>query len=371
MLYLDHAATSFPKPKPVLRAIRDAVLHYGGNPGRSGHRLSLRTADAVFAVREKIVRFLGYGKPECVFFTENATQALNFAIKGTLGYGDVALLSPYEHNAVWRPVEKCAKERGVRYFFFPEENAPGKHPDEPVSPVRAVISTLCSNVCGKKYSLPFLLSLAKRHGAKTIVDASQFLGHAPLDLSAGAPDYLCAPGHKGLFGMMGCGFCLAKTDDSLDTLIEGGSGSYSQSPEMPENLPERMEAGTIPVPAILSLGAGIDFLSAYGMENIRKALDRTADAFRERLLSLPGVRLYAEEKSDVLSFTLEGHTPEEVGEHLDRDGIATRSGLHCAPLAHKTLGTLESGTVRVSISVFERASDADRLYRSLKSLVSV
>ncbi len=379
MIYLDNAATSYPKPPGVLCALARAVTELGGNPGRSAHKLSLLAAEAIYETREKVAALLGAPHPENIVFTENATYALNMAIKSFVRPGMHLLISSREHNAVLRPVIRLAKEGIITYDVFDAEASP----EEGVVPLlkketALLILNLVSNVDGLTVNLASHLRCARLHRFSVLLDASQALGHLPLPLGRmgffekNTPLFaLCAPCHKGLFGVQGAGFAYF-TSPPESTFIEGGSGASSLSPTMPETLPERMEAGTLPTPAIIAAGAGIDFINEVGVGEIEEKTTTLTNLAIERLSCLKRITLHlpkGRRSGGILSFTVEGLPPETIAAHLDKKGIAVRAGLHCAPLAHKAIGTLDQGTIRASFGYYNSAENVERLFYELKEIL--
>jgi len=373
VIYLDNAATTYPKPPAVIEAVRRHVAEYGGNPGRGAHRLSLRAAEAVYACRESLSALLGLHAPEGIVFTENTTYALNMLLKGFLKESDHVLISELEHNAVYRPLWRLGESRGVTFSVFP---VVGKSIPQLLQGIEdrigprtvAVITTHASNICSVTLPLREIGALCRRRGLRFFVDAAQSAGRLPIDMRAMGIDALAAPGHKSLLGIQGCGFLALSPTLQLDTLLEGGSGVHSRLPTMPVELPERLEAGTLPVPAIAALAAGVSFLRELGQAEIERREKALFLATKERLSALPDVVIHQpEEAGAVLLFHRKGEDATAVAAALDRAGIAVRAGLHCAPLAHKALGTPEEGAVRVSFGPFNTLSDADALWQALKA----
>ena len=367
MIYLDNAATSFPKPRSVIREVTRCLSQYCGNPGRSSHALALAAADKIFETRELIADFLGIGACENVVFTPNATYALNMVIKGLVATGDHCIVSDLEHNSVLRPIYKAVGISGEVSVFNSD-----KPLEESLVPLiradtKAIISTLCSNVTGKILNLHELSSIAKEHGLYLVLDVSQYVGHAPLDLNGVYFSALCTAGHKSLMGIQGSAFAAINTYELFETLTEGGSGVDSFSKTMPQLLPERYEAGTLSTPAIASLGAGIKFINEVGIDKIEERIRTLTKIMREEISALPNIRLYGAENG-IASFNVGDYPSSHVAELLDKYGIATRSGFHCAPLVHKKLGTEKSGAVRASLSYFNTENDIYALIRALKSI---
>lgn len=368
MIYLDNAATTWPKPQGVREAVSRALREYGANPGRSGYEMGARTTQAVYDCRMSAAALFGAAGPECVIFQPSCTQAVNLVLKGCLKSGDHVVVSDLEHNAVMRPLEEL-KKRGVTVtaaVVVPGDN------DATVDAFRKamkpntklVVCTQASNVFGIRVPVERIAALCHQYEAKLCVDAAQSAGVVPIDLNSSGIDYLCCAGHKGLYGPMGTGMLIFRDPgDRLATLVEGGTGTQSRSLFQPDDPPERYESGTQNVPGILGLRAGMEFVKRKGPERIwREELEKTALLY-DRLSRTPGVLLYTERPQQpwslpVLSFNVEGMPCETVGEKLARQGIAVRSGLHCAPLAHDKLGTTE-GTVRVSPSAFTRREEME------------
>ena len=380
MLYLDNAATTFPKPPSVLSAMRECCAKYCGNPGRGGHTLSMRASETVYSCREALAEQFGSGHPENTVFTLNATAALNLAVKGLAEAGDHILISDIEHNAVRRPVDALAREGRIRYDVFPSYAADLERTEEKIlegircrirPETRLLVCTHASNICPVTMPLEAIGALCRERGIRFIVDAAQSAGHLPIDMERMGIDLLCAPGHKGLLGGQGCGFLILREGIRLRTLTEGGSGVDSVPPEMPEEAPERYEAGTLPTPAIAGLLAGIRFVRKVGEDSIRAHLGEWNAYLRERLLTLPGVEVLTPWcDGAILLFRCAGMPSERVGAELNRRGICVRAGLHCAPLAHRTLGTLPDGAVRVSPGIFTERRDADTVYRAMREMLS-
>ncbi len=368
-VYFDHAATSWPKPPVVLKAAKEAVVRFGGNPGRSGHALSAAAADAVFNAREAVADLVGITDPACVTFTQNATYALNTAIKSAVHQPCHILISDIEHNAVVRPVYALTEQLSYTYSVFSTAGDVEKNiKDAMRTDTRMLVCSLASNVTGREVPLSILSDIRRQYGIYTIADASQLLGHAPMDLSKDAVDVLCAPAHKGLFGLMGAGIAVYEKAPPY-TLIEGGSGSESRKRHMPKELPERLEAGTLPVPSIASLTASIAFIKQIGIENIRQKLNQITDHLCDELSHMDTLHVIDTPGHGVLSFVCDDFTPETFSRMLDRENICTRAGLHCAPLAHETFGTQENGSIRVSVAATTTEEEVEYFLRTVYALL--
>lgn len=371
MIYLDNSATTYPKPQGVRQAMHRALVEYGANPGRSGYGMCLRTTQAVYECRKLAADFFGAAGPECVLFQPSCTQALNLVLKGALKAGDHVVVSDLEHNAVMRPLTALAS-RGITYTVakvVPGDNdATLESFRKALGPkTKLVVCTMASNVFGIRVPVERITALAHQYGVKVCVDAAQGAGLIPIHIGESGIDYLCCAGHKGLYGPMGTGLLvLREPEELLGTLVEGGTGTQSRNLQQPEEVPERYESGTQNVSGILGLGAGIEFVRRRGPERICREELQKLRYLHGRLSKMGKVTLYTPPPEEpwfvpVLSFNLDGVPSERTGEFLAKGGIAVRCGLHCAPLAHEKLGTLETGTVRVSPSVFTRKEDMDAL----------
>jgi len=379
MIYLDNAATSFPKPRRVAEEQMRCMQFYGGNPGRGSHALALAAAEKIYECREELASFFGSPNPENVIFTMNTTMALNTAIKGLLRHGDHVLLSDMEHNAVFRPIYKLAREGVIHYDVFDTfPNISTRTPEmicasmlEKIRPnTRMLICAHASNICSATLPLKEIGTLCRKKEILFVVDAAQSAGHLPIDMAEMQIDALCVPGHKGLWGPQGCGVLLLGDGVVADTLIEGGSGYNSLEGNMPEEAPERYEAGTLPTPAIAGLLEGVYEIKRLGLEQIHTHESLLISRLCERLMDMPKVRLYAPfHKGSVLLFSLQDLSADRVGAFLNERGFCVRTGFHCAALAHATLGTPPSGAIRVSPSLFNTTAHIDALADTLKELL--
>ena len=361
MIYLDNAATSFPKPRCVISEVNKYVRSRCGNPGRSSHRLAVLAAEEMYLAREEVANLFGVSDPERVVFTSNATHALNLAIKSQITDFCHVLCSDMEHNSVIRPLEKLSRDIGIEYSFFSlngdlRKNLSSASRDN----TEAIICTLASNVTGKRADLMALTQFARERGLKLILDASQLAGHEKIDLTKFPCTALCAPGHKGLLGFQGAGFVIFGDGVNGKTLMEGGSGYDSISRDMPIVLPERYEAGTLPTPSIVSLRAGIKYINSVGIDNISLHLDKLVNSCKNALSEIQGVTVYGAENATVC-FSVDGIPSSELAASLDHLEICVRSGLHCAPSAHRLMGTLEQGAVRASFSIMNGRNDGKKL----------
>ena len=382
LIYLDNAATSHPKPRAVYDTVDRCMRMYCGNPGRGSHPMAMAASEIIYDCRTRLARFLGAPRESGVIFTLNATYALNLMLKGLLQAGDHLLISDIEHNAVWRPVEQMARRGGITYDVFStmlssEDERARRTPTRICARIAALLTpntraVLCShqsNICSATMPLAEIGAFCRRHGLLFLVDASQSAGHLPIDMQAMGIDGLCAPGHKGLLGIQGCGFAVFGEGHIPDTLVEGGSGYASLEPTMPDELPERAEAGTLPTPAIAGLAAGLDYVRSVGLEAISAHERALFRALRERLETLDGYQLYLPEyEGSTLMFYREGVPSDRIGTYLAERGICVRTGYHCAALAHRTLHSPDGGGVRVSFGPFNCLHDIDVLYNTLRQM---
>lgn len=369
MIYLDNAATSFPKPPQVIEEQSRCLKEYCGNPGRGSHRLAMRASEAIYSCREAVADLFGSPRPERVIFTMNATASLNYAIKGLLREGDHVLISDMEHNAVFRPIYKLAREGRVTFDVFPTYPTMGRGRTERVCAAvermirpdtRMLICVHASNLCSAVAPIEEIGEICRRRGVLFVVDAAQSAGHLPIDLGRMKIDALCAPGHKGLLGVQGTGILLLGDDVTADTLMEGGSGYNSLEGEMPEDAPERYEAGTLPTPAIVGLRAGIAEVRRRTVKRIGETESDLCRRLKDRLERIGGVRLFAPEaEGGIVLFHAEGIPSDEMGRELDRLGFCVRTGFHCCALGHATLGTPPDGAVRVSPGIYNTPDEMD------------
>ena len=369
MIYLDSAATTFQKPRSVVDAMAEAMATMS-SPGRGGYPAAMRAADAAFDCRTELAELYHLQNPEQVAFTLNATHALNIAIKSLVPPGGRAVVSGYEHNAVTRPLEALGARVSVAAapLFRPE--AVLEAFDRLVVPgVDAVICSHVSNVFGFVQPVEAIAALCRKRGVPFIIDDSQAAGVLTLDMTALGAAFIAMPGHKGLYGPQGTGVLLCGQDVSTRTLLEGGTGSLSEQQAMPDFLPDRLEAGTHNMPGIAGLLAGVRFVRQLGPEAICAEERQLAALAAEGLRRIPGLRVYAlpdmAAQTGVLSVVPEHLDAEALGNALAERGIAVRAGLHCAPLAHRTAGTLDTGSVRISFSHWNTREEVHRLLAAI------
>jgi cysteine desulfurase / selenocysteine lyase len=357
MIYLDHAATSWPKPPEIMKAMADFLERAGGNPGRSGHRLSIEAGRIVYNARESLAELFNSPNPLKVIFTANATYAINLGLLGLLRAGDHVVTSSIEHNAVMRPL-RYLENKGVQLTVVscnrdgsinPQDIARAMQPS-----TRLVVVTHASNVMGTILPIAEIASIAHRAGAWTLVDAAQTAGVIPIDMQTMGIDLLAFTGHKGLQGPPGTGGLVIGERvpiEAMEPLVRGGTGSRSEFEIQPEDCPDKFESGTLNGPGIAGLGAGVRWILKQNVSAIRAHEIELAQALVEGLSPIPDVSVYGlcdwTQRTSVVSFASTKQRVSEIGLRLDEEfGIMSRVGLHCAPAAHRTIGSFPEGTVR-------------------------
>lgn len=376
-IYLDNAATSFPKPEAVYRSIDETLRQFGGNPGRGGHQLALDAGRIVFTAREAVAGFFGISDSSRVVFTANATAAINQALFGLLRPGDRVVTTNMEHNAVVRPL-RALQERGVEVVKVAADRHGFVLAEDFCRACRAAPTTLAvlghiSNVTGTIQDLTTIGPWCRSHGVTLLVDAAQSAGLLPIDVEALGIDLLAAPGHKGLFGPVGSGFLYVRPGLELVPLLYGGTGANSHSDLMPEVMPERLESGTPNTPGLAGLTAGIAWLEEVGLDAIREHESRCLTRLLTGLATIPGLEIYgsgdAANSGGVLSFNLKGLDPSAIAFRLDHEfSICVRAGLHCAPEAHRAIGTYPAGTVRVSPNMMNSLEEIEAFLTAIAGI---
>lgn len=353
MIYLDNAATSFPKPPQVIRAMTDALQNYGANPGRGGHQLAIQAGRTVEKCREAAAALLG-ARPERVIFTRNCTESLNLAITGTLHKGDEVICSHGEHNAVMRPLERFVSRGDITVKLLrPDQQgllSPAVLRQAITSRTGLVILCHASNITGVIQPVRELGAVCREMGAPLLVDAAQTAGVLEVTLDALNADMIALPGHKGLLGPHGTGLLALREGVDPEPLILGGTGSASESVRQPMLLPDRYESGTVNLPGIAGLLAGIELVAKH-REDIHRHETALNDRLRRQLRQISGLRLLGDEDVPhvgITSVVPEGGDSAALADALDATGVAVRGGLHCAPAMHSYLGTMKSGAVRFS-----------------------
>lgn len=363
MIYLDSAATTLQKPPRVARATARAMSTLA-SPGRGGHAPAMAAAETAYRCRVLAGEVLGVAEPERVVFTLNATHALNIAIRSLVAPGDRVVISGYEHNAVTRPLHAMGAEVLVaRGRLFDPGAVLEEFQRLVTEETKCVICTQVSNVFGFVLPVDQIAMLCKRWGVPLVVDASQSAGCLPVRCDDWGASFVALPGHKGLYGPQGTGLLLCGAGVPVRPLMEGGTGSNSMVQDMPEFLPDRLEAGTHNIAGLAGLLEGLRFVQNTGVERIRRHERRLAGQLARGLERLAGVEVFYDPEglmqSGVVSFRVEGWDCEEAAAWLGRAGAAVRGGLHCAPLAHQSADTLETGTVRASFSAFNTGEEVE------------
>lgn len=376
IIYLDNGATTYPKPNQVTAAVDYAMCRLGANPGRGGYKMSVQASECLYACRKEAASLFHTDGPEYVVFMPSCTQAVNTVIKGLLSRGDHVVVSDLEHNAVMRPLQKLAQSSGVT--FTVAKTFPGND-DMTVASFRGAMTAntklvACihaSNVFGMRLPVERIAALAHMNGAEICVDAAQSAGILPIDMIESGIDYLCVPGHKGLYGPMGTGMLILRKGNRVDTLVEGGTGVQSRMPFQPEEPPERYESGTQNIPGIAGLCAGIRMVRKTGIQRIYRHEMSLVSYINRAFSNMPQIETYTGSHEapyyvPVLSFNVKGMNSQKVGDYLARQNIAVRCGLHCAPAAHDKMGTTE-GTVRVVPSIFTNQNEINFLIQKMKA----
>ncbi|MDK2809874.1 MAG: hypothetical protein PWR27_583 [Petroclostridium sp.] len=376
MIYLDNAATSWPKPHAVYNEVLNCMRKYCANPGRSGHKMSIQASEKIYECRENICKIFGIANPLCVSFTSNTTEALNMGIKGLLKPGDHAIITSMEHNSVLRPLKKL-ETSGVKLSIAKADINGRVNPKDILKYInkktKLIITTHASNVCGTINPIKEIGIVAKENKLIHMVDAAQTAGVYPIDVKEMNIDILAFPGHKGLLGPQGTGGLYVREGIELDTLKEGGTGSVSESPYQPEFIPDRYESGTLNTPGIAGLNEGVKYILNTGLNEIMRHERELTKHMLEGLHSISKVEIYGttqlEQRVGVVSINIKGKDCIDVCTELDEKfDVATRGGLHCAYLAHQTIGTLESGTVRLSIGCFNTKQDIDKVLKAINEI---
>ncbi|MBQ9747301.1 MAG: aminotransferase class V-fold PLP-dependent enzyme [Clostridia bacterium] len=379
MIYFDNAATTFPKPGAVVREMVRCMREWGGNPGRSGHALSLAASEAIYSVREELASFFGLTRAENIVFTQNCTHALNLVISGIGRYGDHLLISNLEHNSVLRTVDQLCRLRGMSYDVFNGLGSDAELLAEIESKckprTRAVITVHASNVCPRRLPIGDIGALCRARGILCIVDAAQSAGIYDISIPRDGISALCAPGHKGLYGPQGSGFAAFADDFDFEMLLPslyGGNGRSSAERGMGTVAPESYEAGTVATPAIVGLGAGVRFVRRLGTGRIAESEHQLFRYASRLICGIPRAFLYLPEarEGSLLLLGFDGIAPSAVADRLAALGVCVRAGMHCAPTAHEALGT-GGDALRVSFSAMNTLDEVTRFAHMLESVVGV
>lgn len=376
MIYLDNAATTFPKPEVVYEAVLNTMKNYGANPGRSGHKLALEAGRTVYNARELVCKLFHIEDPMRIIFTSNATDALNLGIKGVLNQGDHVITTSMEHNSVLRPI-KALENNGVENTIINCDEKGSLDPQLVKNAIKEntklIVCTHASNVVGTLMPIKEIGEIARERGILFLVDAAQTAGVYDINVDEMNIDLLATAGHKGLMGPQGTGILYIRENVEVRHFKEGGTGSKSHELIQPLMLPDRYESGTPNTPGIAGLAAGIQFILQEGLEKIRNHEEELTQYFINELKKIPEVKIYgpqdAKKQAAVVSINIGEEDSSEIAYILDSVfDIGIRPGLHCAPMAHKTLGTFEQGTVRFSIGYFTKKEEIDSALEAIKSI---
>jgi cysteine desulfurase family protein len=380
IIYFDNAATSWPKPETTIRAVESCLRETGGSPGRSGHSMSIDAGRAIFNAREALAELLGIDDPLRIVLTKNATESINIAVFGLLKPGDHVITSSMEHNSVMRPL-RAMEASGIELTILPC-SAAGELDPGIIGPAikkntKAIFLTHASNVTGTIIPVVDIGRIAREHGLVFCVDAAQTAGTLPIDIGAMNIDLLAFTGHKSLFGPQGTGglYIRKGLEQVISPLMRGGTGSRSEFEEQPDFMPDKFESGTPNTVGYTGLTAGINFILSQGLNTISAHEKSLTELFLQGIGAVDGVTIYglkdASRQIAVVSFNIRDIDPAKEALELDeRFGIMSRPGLHCAPSAHKTIGTFPAGTVRFSFSYFNTVEEINRAVDAVRSLTN-
>ncbi|HHT46573.1 MAG TPA: aminotransferase class V-fold PLP-dependent enzyme [Firmicutes bacterium] len=378
MIYFDNAATSWPKPEEVYKAAENYLRNGGANPGRSGHTRSIDADRLVYEARERAATILGAGEPEEIVFTFNATDSLNMAIKGVLEPGDHVIYTSFEHNSVLRPLTSLRRNGTITATMIACDasgNIDIQDIEKAILPnTRLIVCTHASNVIGTVLPVKEISKLARNYGILFLLDAAQTAGSIPINLQEIKPHLAAFTGHKGLLGPPGVGLLYVRKGVSIKPWREGGTGSRSEEEQQPEMMPDYLEAGTMNTPGIAGLNEGLKFIEKTGISTITEREFRLAYKLRAGLRDIGRVKLFEPVREHqsvaVVSFIVEGFDSGELGYVLEQAyGILCRTGLHCAPWAHRTIGSFPQGTVRFSLGYFNREEEVEHALKALREIV--
>jgi len=368
-VYLDNAATSYPKPEEVYEAVGRFMREIGVSSGRGAYRKALEADRIIYEARKSLAELFNIKDTKQMVFTSNATEALNLAMKGILSDGDHVITSQMEHNAVWRPLKRLERERGIEITQLPCLSDGSLEDPDPLSVAirpntKLVVITHASNVSGTIMPVEKIGKICSENGVPLLVDAAQTAGVLPIDVEAMNIDLLAFTGHKGLLGPQGTGGLYISEGIQLEPLKEGGTGGESILETQPDVLPDRYEAGTLNAAGLAGLRAAVRFILSQGLGNIRTREMKLTAYLLDKLRENDAIRIYgpqdAEKQVGVVSVNIANYQPEEIGYVLDEVyGVMVRTGLHCAPCAHRTIGTIERGTLRISLGYFNTEAEID------------
>ena len=374
MIYFDNAATTFPKPPCVIDEICRCMKKYCGNPGRSSHALSIKSAEKIYEARQYLSELFG-AEAENVVFTYNATYALNIVIKSYVKYSSHILISDIEHNSVLRPVYELCKQKLCTYDVFNTNGTEEEILDEIRKSLKnntkMLICTHASNICSRRLPIEKIGQLCKDNDIFFVVDGAQSAGIYDINVKKMNINALCVPGHKSLYGPQGVGAIIFNNDIVGRSFIQGGTGINSLELEMPDILPEAYEAGTLSTPLIAGLCESLKWLKAIEIDKIRKYEEDLYRYLLKKLKSEERIITYegCDNLGNTVIFNINGFTSVETSNALDLRGICTRSGFHCAPLAHNALNVGNDGAVRISLSIFNTKNEINTLFDALTEII--
>lgn len=376
MIYFDNAATSFPKPEVVYNSMIDAMREYGANPGRAGHKMALKAGRGIYETREIISKLFNIENPMNIIFTFNCTDSLNLGIKGLLKEGDHVITTSMEHNSVLRPL-KHLERKGIDISIIKGDAMGRINPidieNAIVDNTKLIVVTHVSNLTGTIMPIKDIGKIAKKHGITFMVDVAQSAGVYDIDVKDMNIDLLAFPGHKGLLGPQGTGGLYINEGIELVELREGGTGSVSDVLYQPDVLPDKFESGTLNAPGIIALGQGVKYILDHGIDNIRKTEEDLTRHFIEELRKIDKVKIYGpldvKEQGAVVTINIGDEDSSEISYILDEEyDIGVRSGLHCAPLAHKTIGSFKQGAIRFSFGPFNTHEEIEKGIEAIRQI---
>ncbi|MFS1510952.1 aminotransferase class V-fold PLP-dependent enzyme [Chengkuizengella sp. SCS-71B] len=375
--YFDNAASSWPKPTKVVEAMNEAVVNFAANPGRGSHQMAVQASRVLFQTRKQLAKLFGIQDPNHISFCLNTTEALNMAIKGLLNENEHVICTSVEHNSVRRPLEYLKKKLNLEITYL-KTNALGQIELKDVensiqSNTKLMICNHSSNLLGSILPIEQINNIARKKGVITLVDAAQTAGLIPIDVEKMGIDILAFPGHKGLLGPQGTGGIYIHSSIEIEPLIHGGTGSQSEKIEQPTVRPDRYESGTQNTPGIAGLKEGVSFVLNESVEKIHAKEWNLTQRLMEGFLKIPKVKILGprlgDNKTGITSFNIEGMEASNVAFILDKNyNIAVRSGFHCSPLAHETVGTLEDGAIRASVGYFTTDEEIDFILKAVKEI---
>lgn len=377
VIYLDHAATSWPKPASVTEAVMSVMLNDAANPGRGSHAMAVRASRVLFDARKQLAKLFNIKNPNDIAFASNTTMALNMAIKGFLKPGDHVIATSVEHNSVRRPLYYLEQKIGIEVTYIEGDVTGNINVDDLNKQIRPntslVVVNHSSNLLGTIMPLADIAEIVRKHDIKLLVDAAQSAGILPIDVRAMGIHMLAFPGHKGLLGPQGTGGLYIDPNLELEPLLHGGTGSQSEALEQPYVRPDRYEAGTQNTPGLAGLSKGVQHVLLEGVQNIHHKEWTLAQRLLHGLESIEGVKLLGpaigEQRTGIVAFNLQSVDPSELSFILDQHyGIAIRAGFHCTPLAHACAGTSDTGAIRASVGIYTTEADVDALTDAIKEI---